>query len=382
MMIRSVRAIAVAGVFAAAGAASASWSWNPIAFGPLGSLPNNAYWTSVIDASADGRSFVGLTSQGQVLLRTPDGDYRLTGTGSPFKMTPDGQTVVGGVFGGIPQRWDIANAAGGQIASQNITWTGGPLALGAAYGVNSDATHFAVPTPNSTLIRPTGHQTATNAFQQIHPHATAGAFRGLATDAPILVTLGTFPGVPTNAHRWNYSDGTVQHLTMPAGYTNSSPGNGGHSISGDGMILGGSVTVGGSVKPYWWDASGTPHAVPLLTTAISGNMGAMNYTGTLGGGLMGYMGATGNRAMLHVMGDGPTYNLHDLYTAEGLLPTGWRLINVQHISNDGSRIFCLATAPDGSSRVVLLEGDFVPAPTAMGVLAMAGLMATRRRRSR
>lgn len=379
--VRGVRALLAGCVLAAAGTASASWSWNPIAFGPLGGLPNNAYWTSVVDVSADGRTFVGVTSLGQVRLRTPDGDFTLSGTGSPFKMTPDGRTLVGGQSGAIPQRWDVANAVNGNIASQNITWQGGPLAFGAAYGVDSTATHFGLPSTSTLLIRPTGHQTATNAFQQINPLASAGAFRGLATDAPIMVTLGTFPGVNTNAHRWNYADGTVQHLTMPAGYTNSNPGNVGHSVSADGMIIGGSVTVGGATRPYWWDAAGTPHAVPLVGGAFGGNLGAMNYAGTIGGGLLSYSGGVGNRALLHILADGTTYNLHDVYSAQGLLPAGWRLINVQHISDDGSRIFCVATAPDGTSRMVLLEGELVPAPSALGLLAMSGLVATRRRRA-
>ncbi|MDX2114449.1 MAG: hypothetical protein SFZ24_02345, partial [Planctomycetota bacterium] len=66
----------------------------------------------------------------------------------------------------------------------------------------------------------------------------------------------------------------------------------------------------------------------------------------------------------------------------GLLPAGWTLTNTQHISDDGSRIFCLATAPDNSQRAVMLTGTFlIPAPGSglvFAALAPAGL----RRRSR
>lgn len=358
-------------------ASAASAQWNPIAFGPLGGLSGGAYWTSVADISGDGLSFVGGTSFGQVLLRTPGGDYSLTGS-SPFGMSRDGQTVVGGTSGAVPQRWNLANAVGNTIASQNITWPGGPTATGPAYGTNANGTHFALPTPTS-VITPSGIQGANAAFIAMNPLASAGAYRGIAANAPVMVVLGTFPGNPTNAYRWNYGAGTASPLNMPAGASSIDAGGVGASISGDASRVGGSATIGGISQPYWWDAAGTPHAVPALPGGLFGSLAAMNYTGTLGGGSM-WISGQGNRAMLHALDGGQVYNLNDVYTTAGLLPAGWTLISTRHISDDGTRIFCLATAPDGSNRFVQLTGSFVPTPGSASLLGAAGLAATRRRR--
>lgn len=287
---------------------------------------------------------------------------------------------MGGQSGSIPQRWRLSAAVGNNIASESISWPGGPLAVGPAYGTNSDGTVFVTATGVS-VITPTGRVIANDAFTAVNPGAFAGALRGMAVDAPIVAVLGHIPGNPTNAYRWNYQTGGLQALNMPGGASSIDPGGVGTAMSGDGSILGGTATIGLPSLPYWWDAAGNPHAVPLLAGAVNGSMPAVNFPGSLGGGGMS-IPLQGSRAYLYSFSDNQTYNLHAIFQSAGLLPAGWTLTTTQAISDDGSRIFALATAPDGTTRAVLLQGEyFVPGPGAAAVLGLGGLLAARRRRS-
>jgi len=377
-VFNGVGGLAAAGLITLA-AATAHAQWDPIQFGPLGGLSGGAYWTSVADISGDGMSFVGGTSLGQVLLRTPGIDYTLTvpSGSSPFGLSRDGQVVVGGTTT-TPQRWSISSAVGSTIAPQTITWPGGGSIGGPVYGTNANGTHYGLPSPTA-VITPSGLQGASAAFLAMSPAGTAGAYRGIAADAPIMVVLGSFPGNPTNTYRWNYASNTVQALNMPAGASHIDAGAVGASMSGNAARLGGTANIGGINQPYWWDAAGNPHAVPALPGAIFGTLNAMNYTGTLGGGSM-WISGQGNRAMLHALDGGQVWNLHNVYSTAGLLPAGWTLVSTRHISDDGTRIICLATAPDGSNRMVQLTGSFVPTPGSAMLLGAGGLLALRRRR--
>jgi len=373
------RVLAAAGTLCLLASTATAQAWDPIAFGPLGAgLPNGQYFSSVIDISGDGLTFVGGTNLGQGILRTPGQDYTLTITGglSPFAISRNGQTVSGGVTGQTPRRWDLSNASGNTIASTAVFVPPGTFPSGPAYNVNHNGTHFAMPTPTMVLT-PSALHVASQFF--LSQGGSAGAYRGLASNAPVMIVLGNMPGNNTNAYRWNYQAGTLAPLNMPAGATGVDAGGVGGSLSADGLRTGGSATIGGVSQPYWWDEQGTPHAVTRLAGSVFGSLNAMNYTGTLGGGSM-FLSGQGNRAFLYELNTGVVYNLDQIYRAAGLLPTGWTLIATRHISDDGSRVFCTATAPDGSTRAILLEGSYIPAPGTLGLAALAGLVATRRRR--
>jgi len=371
---KCVRAAAVAAVSVSAISAQAQ-TWTPLAFGPLGGLPGGQYFTSVADISRDGRTFVGTTNLFQQIWRTPAQDYTMTG-GSIFSISPSGLSAVGGNQANQPpRRWDIANAVGSSIAHTDI----GSINYGPAYAANSAMTAFALPTPTSIL---TGgvRTTAQSVFQAANIGASAGAYRGLASDAPIMNVLGFIPGNPTNAYRWNYQTNNLQPLALPAGASSISLSTLPGSITGDGGRSVGYYSASSPILPGWWDESGAAHPVTLLSGSVAGNLLTINYNGTLAGGLMGFTGGVGNRAILTDLATGEVINLDTAYRNAGYLPTGWILRATHHISEDGSRIFCVAEAPDGTSRVVLLEGSYLPTPGALAVFASGLLSMSRRRR--
>ena len=374
MHIRSIAPLAIA---VAAGTATASLT--PLAFGPLGGTTPGSYFTFVTDISADGSTFAGVLNIGGQVLRTPTQDYSVRGTGAIFRLNPEGTIGAGGQSGQNPQRWDLATASATSITSTDINWPGGPFALGAAYATNRDGTVFNTLSFGVSVITPTGRIEARDAFQAIDIGASAGAWRGMAPDAPIVALQAFVPGNATNSYRWNYETGEVQALELPAGATSASL-NSQNGVTYDGSITVGSAFIGGS-KPFWWDAEGNAHAVPVLDGLASATVNTVNYTGTMLGGGVNYGSLVGNRAYAYSLITGELYDLNEIYTDAGILPDGWQLTFTQHISDDGSKIFCGALAPDGSSRVVQLDADFfIPAPGTTTLIGAAGLIATRRRR--
>ncbi len=374
MHIRSIAPVAIA---VAAGTATASLT--PLAFGPLGGTAPGSYFTFVTDISADGTTFAGVLNTGGQILRTPTADYSVQGTGAIFRLNPAGTVGAGGQAGQNPQRWDVASAGGTSIVSSEITWPGGPLALGAAYATNSDGTVFNTLAFGVSVITPSGRIAANDAFQAIAPEAFAGAWRGMAPDAPVVALQAFVPGNATNSYRWNYETGDVQALELPAGATSASL-NSQNGVTYDGSITVGTAFIGGS-KPFWWDAEGNVHAVPVLDGLASATVNTVNYTGTMLGGGVNYGALVGNRAFAYSIVTGELYDLNEIYSDAGILPDGWQLTFTQHISDDGSKIFCGALAPDGSSRIVQLDADFfVPSPGTATLLGAAGLVAVRRRR--
>lgn len=374
-----VRAAAVGAV--CVGSLAQAQTWNPIAFGPLGGLSGGRYFTSVTDISRDGTTFVGTTNTSQQIWRTPTQDYTITG-GGIFALTPNGTTAVGGEFGQTPKRFDVSNAVGSSIAATTLTWPGGPVAFGAAYGTNADVSAFAVLQPRTALITPTGgYRTAQSVFQALNIAGTAGGYRGMAADAPVMVVLGSLPGNPTNGYRWNYQTDAISPLNLPAGGSTLSVSTFPGSVSADGGRVVGYANISASL-PYWWDEAGTPHAVEMLPGTVLGGLQTINDPGTLAGGNMAFPLGVGNHAILTDLATGEVIDLHAAYSQAGLLPTGWILRSTHHISADGSRIYCVAQAPDGTTRAVVLEGSYVPTPGALAIFAGGLLSMSRRRRSR
>ena len=375
MHIRSIAPLAIA---VAAGTATASLT--PLAFGPLGGTTPVSYFTFVTDISADGSTFAGVLNTGGQILRTPTQDYSVRGTGAIFRLNPEGTIGAGGQSGQNPQRWDLATASATSITSTDITWPGGPFALGAAYATNRDGTVFNTLAFGVSLITPTGRTSANDAFRVFGLEAFAGAWRGLSPDAPIVTILGFIPGNDTNGYRWNYQPGNIQPLEVPFGATSISL-NSQNAVTYDGTISVGTASIGGS-KPFWWDADGNAHAVPILGDQAVATVNTVNYTGTMLGGGVNFGALNGGqRAYAYSIITGELYDLNEIYSDAGILPDGWQLTFTQHISDDGSKIFCGALAPDGSSRVVQLDADFfIPAPGTATLIGAAGLIATRRRR--
>lgn len=377
MLVRGLLASTLCAVLAQAALAQSSFT--PVAFGPLGAAPAGTFYASTIDISSDGQSILAVLNTGEQRLITPSQVYTLTGTGTASALSGNGQVLVGGQSGANPQRWRVAAAAGGSIASENFPWPGGPISYGNMIGTNRDGSVGAVTTPGVSVLGPFGRNVAQSAFTAVDIGANAGAYRGVANDVPVVALFGNVPGNPTNYYRWNYQTGVITPITLPAGASAISFVSGASAISSDGGILVGGATIGAPTLPYWFDAAGVGHAVPFLPGATVGSAVCVNGSGTLLGGVMTSPGNV-QRAYILSLQDNRMYDLNAIATAAGLLPSGWSLIATQQISDDGSRIFCLARDASGVSQSVILQGNFsVPGPGAAGVLALAG-MAVRRRR--
>ncbi len=360
----------------------ASQVYTPLSFGPLTAPGGGLYYTEVYDITPDGESYVGLVNNFTARWVDNGTTYTMSTPGAAIGLSANGQVAVGGLSG--DQRlWNINDAAGSNIPSTQLQLPPSTFVNGLLYGTNHDATAFNMVSNGQPVVVHDGQTFRPNdAFTAIDPQAFAGANRGMAQFAPVIVTLGFVPGVNANAFRVNYETSEVNPLFAPAGATSTSVGGGasGAQLSGDASIVGGSAVFPGestASQPIYWDASGTAHRIPGVGGRNFGRMNAANYTGTLlGGGLFG--GGLQNNAVLFDIATETTLNLNEVFA--DVIPTGWVLTFTLHISDDGSRIFTRALAPDGTARVVLLEGEYVPAPGAFGLLAMGGIAATRRRR--
>ncbi len=380
MRLSSVLPAAIAAA-ALSSVSLAQSTYSPLAFGPLGAAPAGTFYTSTIDISADGTFILATLNNGNQRYITPAGTLTLSGTGAAVSLSGDGQTVLGGQFGSNPQRWQYADRAANNIASENITWPGGPVAFGPAYGSNNDASVSALLSPTVSVVGPFGRITAQSAFQAVSPAGSAGAYRGIAANVPIVGILGTLPGNPTNAYQWNYQTGVLTPLTLPAGASSLNMTTNATNLSGDASVIVGGATFGTVTRPYWWDAAGNANAIPIAPGAVLMNAVTTNLTGTLIGGSTSLGGGV-NHGYIFSRLDGTYYDLHTIYSTAGILPAGWTLTNVQHINDDGSRIFAQVIDNTGAARAVVLSGTYsIPAPSALGVLGLAGVVAARRRRA-
>lgn len=385
------RTLSACAVLAAVGAAGAGTvpgqTYTPLAFGPLANPGNGAYYTNVYDISADGTSYVGLLSNGQAAYVYQGTTYIQTGGSAASAITPDGTLAVGGPAGGEPMQWEVANAAGSFIAGELYPNNSGQTVGSFAYGVNRDGSVINVIQGGvrSAVLTESGILQANDAFVAQFPlGAFAGVNRGIAVDAPIQVVLGNSQGVHnTAAYRWNYMTGDVSPLNLPAGATSVTVGGGGSSskISADASIVGGAARVPSISTvvnvPMYWDANGDGTLIPGVGGRVFGSADAVNYTGTLIGGNLFGPGMP-NHAFLYDIANDITYDLNDLYA--DIIPEGWVLTHTTDISDDGSKIFTRALAPDGSTRFVELTGELIPTPGSAMLLGLAGIAATRRRR--
>lgn len=388
-MLKLSRGLCAGAVLVAASSAVAGvipgGTYTPLAFGPLVDPGNGAYYTNVYDISADGSSYVGILSDGRAAYVYQGELFIQTGGSAASAITPNGSMAVGGPPGGPPMQWLAADASNGNILGTVYDSPHAPSAGSFAYGVNRDGTVLNIVQGgvSAAVLTPNGIRRANDAFVAQFPQgAFAGVNRGIAVDAPIQIVAGNSQGVyTTNAFRWNYETDAISPLNIPSGGTSVTIGGGASSsnISYDGSIVGGAARMPAIAPldvPIYWDASGEVHVIPGVGGRIMGTMNAVNYTGTFGGGNL-FGAGLPNHAFLYDFANDITYDLNELFA--GIIPDGWVLTHTTDISDDGSKIFARALAPDGTARFVELTG-IVPAPGTALLLGLAGLGATRRRR--
>lgn len=377
-------AFGAAGLALSASVALAGSVYTPLSFGPLTAPGNNLYYTEVYDITPDGQSYVGLVNNNTARWAHQGTTYTQGGPGGAMGLSADGQLGVGGLAGN-QQVWHLSDANGSNIPSTPFVFPPGYSSSTVIYGTNHNGTAFNMVNNGQSLVIHNGQAFQPNpVFQAVDISAFAGANRGMAQFAPILVTLGHIPGVNANAFRVNYETSTIEGaLYAPEGSSSTSVGGGasGSQLSGDASIVGGSAVFPGeslASQPIYWDADGTPHRVPGVGGRIFGTMNAANYTGTLLGGGLNGPGIPQSHAVLYDIASNTTMDLNVVFADQ--IPDGWVLTFTLHISDDGSKIFTRALAPDGSARIVMLEGEYVPTPGSIALLAVAGVAATRRRR--
>ncbi len=399
--LRSCAAAAVALTAVGLTAPAAVASYTPLIFAPLTDPGDGSYYSSVADISADGRSYIGSTTNpmlgNQVLARyVADGvTYNQAGFGAAFALSANGQVAGGGVavsglFGNTPQQWRAQDAGAGQIVSTDFAVPGSPTLPdgrsfpgGVVRGLSSDGTIASVigPTSGTWVITPDTVYDIRNAFADIELGASFGANRGMAADAPIVVGLVQIPSQGFGPGRYNYETGEAELLALPAGGTSAGTDTQGNQISADGTIIGGSFRIPSETpldQPGYWDGDGVAHRVPGVGDRIWGDVIAVDPTGFfMGGSLFG--AGLQREAFLFNRYTGESVNLNEVFA--DILPEGWVLQQTQHISADGERLFVRALAPDGTQRIVTLEGNpVIPAPGAVALFGLAGVSMRRRKR--
>ncbi|MEM1423194.1 MAG: hypothetical protein AAGH64_04235 [Planctomycetota bacterium] len=380
-----------AAVLAAGACAPAQASYTGLVFGALVDPSDGSFFTQVYDISADGSSYVGLTNTFVPRLVSDGAIFNLSGPGGALAISGDGLIAAGGVNSfELPRRWQLADAVGQNIpggafpvpASPSVP-DGVPFGGGQAFTLNTTGTtaNIVDASGGTWVITPDTVYDVRRGFADIEPDASFGANRGMATDAPIFVGLAQIPSQGFGPTRYNYVTGEAEILALPEGADRARTNTQGNQISADGSVVGGSFVFPSESaieQPGYWDADGNAVRIPALGDRIWGDARAVDPTGNfLGGGLSGV--GLQDRAFLHNRFTGETVDLNEVFA--DILPEGWILFETLHIGENASRLFVSALAPDGTGRVVELQGEaIIPAPGAFALLlGSAGVISRRRR---
>lgn len=373
-------------------------------------------------------AFVALSST--ATLAVPPTLYLINGTssfGGPSTffqtatgVSPDGSTAYGygnglaGPEGGF--RWTPAEGY------KRVTVSAGPAILDGIFASNADATRFgAVIFDNAYLVTPTG-QTVTSYFD-FSGIPDNSAVRDMAYDGSYLVgfagesqqraarwnavtrqiqEVGALPGYTrseaaatnangsvvvgetamssfesTRAFRWVDGVGT-QNLGVLPGLTYSSASD----VSADGnIVVGSSVSGPSSVasRAFRWTTTDGLEALPLLPGFTRSGASKISGDGFVIAGSM--RPATGFAATAVLWTPQGTFTLVSYLTSQGVDLTGWdtSTLYIVGLSHDASVIVGNGRY-NGLFRSFYLSGVSIPAPGAAGLLMVAGLAASRRRR--
>lgn len=321
-----------------------------------------------------GRSALSWTSSGLGMMVTGWPTYN---SAEAAAVSHDGSIIVGRMDARHPMaprtgavRWDAGGmtelgALPGHNASASRGLSGdGSVVMGVSYNLG--------PTP--TDMR-TFRWTAAGGMQDIGVLAgTSGTYaNSMSADGSTIVGVSLGSG-PSQPFRWTATGG-MSALQVPAGAYSSWAG----SVSGDGSIVVGAVQGGApGYQATMWDANGV-HLLHTLPGVDHSWPNAVTADGSILVGhavdfSAGYFAALWNaqREML---------NLNTYAASIGIDLTGWDLWDATGISADGTRIV-------GSGLYEVSPGYWreqpwvmtIPAPGATGVLGLALVMGTRRRR--
>jgi len=370
MFSKTVLARAASAVLVFSAGLASAQTYTPLAFGPVPGNLGGLYVTRINDISVDGSVVIGQLSDFTSFSSSPAGVTSLGFTTARY-LSNDGQTIIGERFISSTNapvvRWTLGSGVGTDLPIQAAQLT----------GINSDATQFL----HNGRIRNAAGVVVSPAPVLPPPPPTWMTPFYMASRAPITAGLGGTEGA---GYRYNYQTGTLlSNQAVPGLITTVATVS---PLSGDGGVFVGTVSVSGGgpgnlPRPAWWDSNGVPHLLPMFTGATAGGLGVcVNDAGTLIGGNWGRPGGLDSAYVYSIALD-QMIDIGQIFRDAGMVPAGWRLVATTHISDDGSRIFCTAVAPNGTTQAVMLNGIVnVPTPGAAGLLGLGGLLAARRRR--
>jgi len=167
-------------------------------------------------------------------------------------------------------------------------------------------------------------------------------------------------------------------------FLSSAPGSSGAGIAiriaADGSAIAGALEFAGMLHPVVWDGSGTAQGINLWSGYLAGEArGVTNGGSIVVGNWLEDEFADELRSLAFIWdaahGARP---LQDVLVGDyGLDLTGWTLNTVSHITPDGLTIVGAGLNPNGQLEAFKIV---IPAPGSLGVLALAGVVAGRRRR--
>lgn len=337
---------------------------------------------SVTGVSADGAAVAGFAESGGFLEMsrwTASGGLQLLGVGTAFDISRDGSTLVGSRFNGVQER-AVRWTAGGGIVELGQLPGAGSNAYSAAYDVSADGsvivgqadtnTPFGLPILGFRWTSGTGMR-ALNDLPGGNVLAQASAI-----SANAQVTVGYAEGTNgVRAVRWLGDSATPQDMGLPQGLTGFTEAR---HVSGDGQVVVGVWGDGVENEAFRWTVAGGYELLGDLPGGLRDSVAtATNADGSV-------IVGTGNPG--DDVPDEPFYwtaqrglrPFRDVLTEAGIDFSAWsRFVDLRDLSDDGLVI---------GGTGVLLDGTFagfravIPAPSSVAMLAMSGVLATRRRR--
>lgn len=374
-------AVVLAGVLLGGPLASADEAF----FMGLGDLPGGISQSFANGVSGDGSVGVGYSDNGASYeafrWSIPGGMVGLGNLPAPgwsraYAASFDGSVIVG--TGGDPEREAFRWTEAGGV--DYLAFLPGDT-LSAAYGISNDG---------SVIVGDSGHIQPSSQVQAMRWSAGEGmvglghlpgsgiasiAF-GVSDDGAVIVgESDSTPAAPDEeAFRWTAATGMVGLGDLPGGLFDSEAS----AISADGgtIVGGGHSTVSGTNwEAFRWTASeGMVGLEDLLGGSFASYASDVSGDGSV---IVGWSNSNTDSAFIWQQHTGMR-NLHDLLEVDlGLDLTDWFLEDARGVSADGLTIVGWGHNPDGDTEAWIAH---IPEPATLWMLAVCGLVVTRRGR--
>lgn len=337
---------------------------------------------AVTGVSADGSVVAGFTTVGDTLQMTrwtAAGGLVPLGAGVAFDISRDGTTVVGSRFNGTQTRAVRWTAGTGIVELGQLP--GAPTsAFSEAYDVSADGSiivgladtnaQFGLPMLGMRWTAGTGMR----ALNDLSGGLVSAQASAISADGQVTVGFGTSPA-GVRAVRWTGNSVSPLDMGLPAGRSGFTEAK---HVSGDGQVVVGVWGDGQQNEAFRWTQS---QGYEMLGDFPGGLLDSVATATNSDGSVIVGMG---NSSL--TLPDEPFYwtrargmrAFRDVLSDAGIDFSEWdRFTELRDLSDDG-----LVIAGNG----VLLDGSYagfrvvIPAPSSILVLAMTGLVASRRRR--